>query len=47
MDASDDSDFTNCHYMTDSDNEESDDDDDEHNLNTLLIDELEYLFCTC
>jgi hypothetical protein len=43
MDASDDSDFTNCYDMTDSDNEESDDDDDEQNLNTLLRDELEYL----
>jgi hypothetical protein len=46
MNASDDSDFTNCHDMTDSDIEESDDDDDEQNLNPLLNhlnDELEFL----
>jgi hypothetical protein len=40
MDASDDSDFTNCHGMTNSDIEESDDDDDKQNLNPLLNDEL-------
>jgi hypothetical protein len=43
MDASDDSDFTNCHDMTDSDIEEFNDDDDEQNLNPLLSDELEFL----
>jgi hypothetical protein len=39
MDAFDNSDFTNCHDMTDSNIKESDDDDDEQNLSPLLRDE--------